>query len=90
VGAALWSPGHSVRTIGAVLAEAAPRWTRPCEPEQRPWPAVGQEGGAQFVISPSKSGRYDSDDRSERHFETLGRQQCLDLMESHHLGRVGW
>jgi nitroimidazol reductase NimA-like FMN-containing flavoprotein (pyridoxamine 5'-phosphate oxidase superfamily) len=20
----------------------------------------------------------------------LGRQQCLDLMESHHLGRVGW
>jgi Pyridoxamine 5'-phosphate oxidase len=42
------------------------------------------------MISPSAAGRYDSDDRSERHFEALGRQQCLDLMESHHLGRVAW
>jgi uncharacterized protein len=42
------------------------------------------------MISPSTAGRYDSDDRSERHFEALGRQQCLDLMLSHHLGRVAW
>ena len=42
------------------------------------------------MISPSTAGRYDSDDWSERHFEALGRQQCLDLMESHHLGRVAW
>ena len=42
------------------------------------------------MISPSAPGRRDSDDRSERHFEALGRQQCLDLMESNHLGRVAW
>jgi nitroimidazol reductase NimA-like FMN-containing flavoprotein (pyridoxamine 5'-phosphate oxidase superfamily) len=42
------------------------------------------------MISPSTAGRYGSDDRSERHFEALGRQQCLDLLESHHLGRVAW
>ena len=42
------------------------------------------------MISPSTPGRRDSDDRSERHFEALGRQQCLDLMESNHLGRVAW
>jgi hypothetical protein len=32
VGAALWSPGHSVRTIGAGLAEAAPRRHVPVNP----------------------------------------------------------
>ena len=42
------------------------------------------------MINPSKAGRRDSDDRSERHFEALGRQQCLDLLESNHLGRVAW
>jgi uncharacterized protein len=42
------------------------------------------------MISPSASGRRDSDDRSERHFDAIGRQQCLDLVESHHLGRVAW
>jgi len=42
------------------------------------------------MISPSTAGRYDSDDSSERHFEALGRQQSLDLMESRHLGRVAW
>ena len=42
------------------------------------------------MISPSTAGRYDSDEGSERHFLALGRQQCLDLMESHHLGRVAW
>jgi uncharacterized protein len=42
------------------------------------------------MISPSAAGRYDSDDKSERHFLALGRQQCLDLMKAHHLGRVAW
>jgi nitroimidazol reductase NimA-like FMN-containing flavoprotein (pyridoxamine 5'-phosphate oxidase superfamily) len=42
------------------------------------------------MISSSASGRRDSDDRSQRHFEAIGRQQCLDLVESHHLGRVAW
>ena len=42
------------------------------------------------MISPSAAGRRDSDERSERHFEAIGRQQCLDLVESHHLGRVAW
>jgi uncharacterized protein len=42
------------------------------------------------MISPSAAGRYDFDDRSERHFLALGHQQCLDLMEAHHLGRVAW
>jgi nitroimidazol reductase NimA-like FMN-containing flavoprotein (pyridoxamine 5'-phosphate oxidase superfamily) len=46
------------------------------------------------MISPSAAGRPDFDDgfedRSERHFEPIGRQQCLDLIESHHLGRVAW
>jgi uncharacterized protein len=42
------------------------------------------------MINPSKAGRRDSDDRSERHFVALGRQQCLDLLESNHLGRVAW
>jgi uncharacterized protein len=42
------------------------------------------------MITPSNSGRYDSDDRSERDFVALGRQQCFDLLESHHLGRVAW
>jgi uncharacterized protein len=42
------------------------------------------------MISPSASGRRDCDERSERHFEAIGRQQCLDLMESNHLGRVAW
>ena len=42
------------------------------------------------MISPSTAGRPDSDDRSERRFEAIGRQRCLDLMESHHLGRVAW
>ena len=42
------------------------------------------------MISPSTAGRYDFDDRSERHFLALGHQQCLDLMEAHHLGRVAW
>ena len=39
------------------------------------------------MISRSAGGRPDSDDRSERHFLALGHQQCLDLMEAHHLGR---
>jgi nitroimidazol reductase NimA-like FMN-containing flavoprotein (pyridoxamine 5'-phosphate oxidase superfamily) len=42
------------------------------------------------MISPSTAGRRDSDDRSERHFEAIARQQCLDLLESNHLGRVAW
>jgi nitroimidazol reductase NimA-like FMN-containing flavoprotein (pyridoxamine 5'-phosphate oxidase superfamily) len=45
------------------------------------------------MISPS-AGRPDFDDgfedRSERRFEPIGRQQCLDLIESHHLGRIAW
>ena len=42
------------------------------------------------MISPSPAGRPDSDDTSERHFEPIGRQQCFDLIESHHLGRIAW
>jgi nitroimidazol reductase NimA-like FMN-containing flavoprotein (pyridoxamine 5'-phosphate oxidase superfamily) len=42
------------------------------------------------MISPSTAGRRDSDDRAERHFEAIGRDQCLDLVESNHLGRVAW
>jgi uncharacterized protein len=42
------------------------------------------------MITPSRTGRRDSDDRSERHFEALGREQCLVLLESNHLGRVAW
>src|SRR5829696_8443623 len=46
------------------------------------------------MISSSAAGRPDFDDgfedRSERHFEPIGRQQCLDLIESHHLGRIAW
>jgi len=42
------------------------------------------------MITPSRTGRRDSDDRTERHFEALGREQCLDLLESNHLGRVAW
>jgi uncharacterized protein len=42
------------------------------------------------MISPSTAGRCDSDDRSERHFEAIARDQCLDLVESNHLGRVAW
>ena len=42
------------------------------------------------MITPSRTERRDSDDRSERHFEALGREQCLDLLESNHLGRVAW
>jgi nitroimidazol reductase NimA-like FMN-containing flavoprotein (pyridoxamine 5'-phosphate oxidase superfamily) len=42
------------------------------------------------MISPSASGRPDLDDSEERHFDAMGRQQCLDLIESHHLGRIAW
>ena len=42
------------------------------------------------MISPSASGRPDFDDSEERHFDAMGRQQCLDLIESHHLGRIAW
>jgi nitroimidazol reductase NimA-like FMN-containing flavoprotein (pyridoxamine 5'-phosphate oxidase superfamily) len=42
------------------------------------------------MITPSTAGRRDSDDRSERHFEALAREQCLDLLESNHVGRVAW
>ena len=42
------------------------------------------------MINPSTAGRPDSDDRSERYFEAIGRQQCFDLIESHHLGRIAW
>src|SRR5215203_4444506 len=46
------------------------------------------------MISPSAAGRPDFEDgfedRSERHFEPIERQQCLDLIESHHLGRIAW
>jgi len=42
------------------------------------------------MITSSRTGRRDSDERSERHFEALGREQCLDLLESNHLGRVAW
>jgi len=42
------------------------------------------------MTSPSPAGRRDSDDRSERYFEALAREQCLDLLESNHLGRVAW
>lgn len=46
------------------------------------------------MISPSAAGRPEFDDgfedRSERRFEPIGRQQCLDLIGSHHLGRIAW
>jgi nitroimidazol reductase NimA-like FMN-containing flavoprotein (pyridoxamine 5'-phosphate oxidase superfamily) len=42
------------------------------------------------MISPSPAGRSDSDDTSERYFEPIGRQQCFELIESHHLGRIAW
>ena len=42
------------------------------------------------MTSPSPAGRRDSDDRSERYFEALAREQCLDLLEANHLGRVAW
>ena len=42
------------------------------------------------MISPRAAGRPDSDDGPERHFDAMGRQQCLDLIESHHLGRIAW
>jgi len=42
------------------------------------------------MISPSAAGRPDFDDSPERHLEAIGRQQCLDLIESHHLGRIAW
>lgn len=42
------------------------------------------------MISPSTAGRRDPDERSVRQFEALGRQQCFDLIEAHHLGRVAW
>lgn len=42
------------------------------------------------MTSPYPAGRPDSDDSSERYFEPLGRQQCFDLIESHHLGRIAW
>jgi nitroimidazol reductase NimA-like FMN-containing flavoprotein (pyridoxamine 5'-phosphate oxidase superfamily) len=46
------------------------------------------------MISPSTPGRPDFDDsfldRSERRFEPIGSQQCLDLIGSHHLGRIAW
>jgi uncharacterized protein len=42
------------------------------------------------MITPSTAVRRDSDDRSERLFEAIGRKQCLDLVESNHLGRVAW
>jgi nitroimidazol reductase NimA-like FMN-containing flavoprotein (pyridoxamine 5'-phosphate oxidase superfamily) len=42
------------------------------------------------MITPSMAGRRDSDDRPERTFEALGREQCLDLLEANHLGRVAW
>jgi nitroimidazol reductase NimA-like FMN-containing flavoprotein (pyridoxamine 5'-phosphate oxidase superfamily) len=37
-----------------------------------------------------RPGRRDSDDRPERTFEDLAREQCLDLLEANHLGRVAW
>ena len=42
------------------------------------------------MISPSAAGRPDFDDSGERHLDAIGRQQCLDLIESHHLGRIAW
>jgi nitroimidazol reductase NimA-like FMN-containing flavoprotein (pyridoxamine 5'-phosphate oxidase superfamily) len=42
------------------------------------------------MISAPTAGRPDSDDTSERYFDAIGRQQCLDLIESHHLGRIAW
>jgi uncharacterized protein len=42
------------------------------------------------MISPRTAGRPDSDDGPERHFDAIGRQQCLDLIDSHHLGRIAW
>jgi nitroimidazol reductase NimA-like FMN-containing flavoprotein (pyridoxamine 5'-phosphate oxidase superfamily) len=42
------------------------------------------------MTSPSTAGRRDSNDRSERNFEAIGREQCLDLLASNHLGRVAW
>src|SRR4029434_11083064 len=42
------------------------------------------------MISPSPAGRPGSDDTSERYFDAIGRQQCFDLIESHHLGRIAW
>jgi hypothetical protein len=53
-------------------------------------PVLDSLGGAQSMISPSAAGRPDFDDSTERRFEPIGRQQCLDLIESHHVGRIAW
>jgi uncharacterized protein len=42
------------------------------------------------MISPSAAGRPDFDDSGKRHLDAIGHQQCLDLIESHHLGRIAW
>jgi nitroimidazol reductase NimA-like FMN-containing flavoprotein (pyridoxamine 5'-phosphate oxidase superfamily) len=42
------------------------------------------------MISPYATGRRDSDDRSERRFEAIGREQCFDLLATNHVGRVAW
>jgi uncharacterized protein len=42
------------------------------------------------MISPYATGRRDSDDKSERRFEAIGREQCFDLLAANHLGRVAW
>jgi nitroimidazol reductase NimA-like FMN-containing flavoprotein (pyridoxamine 5'-phosphate oxidase superfamily) len=42
------------------------------------------------MISPTTARGPDSDDRSERDFVAIDRQQCLDFIESHHLSRVAW
>jgi nitroimidazol reductase NimA-like FMN-containing flavoprotein (pyridoxamine 5'-phosphate oxidase superfamily) len=42
------------------------------------------------MISPFSAERPDSDDRSERRFDAIGPPQCLELIASHHVGRVAW
>ena len=42
------------------------------------------------MTSPSAAGRRDPDQTSKRYFEAIGHQQCFDLIEAHHLGRIAW
>jgi nitroimidazol reductase NimA-like FMN-containing flavoprotein (pyridoxamine 5'-phosphate oxidase superfamily) len=42
------------------------------------------------MTSPYTTGRRDSDDRSERRFEAISREQCFDPLATNHLGRVAW
>jgi len=42
------------------------------------------------MIIPSAFGRPGFDDGPKRHFDPMGRQQCLEFIASDHLGRIAW